>query len=344
MTHDVPKKVLVSGASGFVALHTIQQLLEKGCIVVGSVRSIERGEYAREATQYSTRFTYEIVEDIGRMGAFDEFVKNHQDASAFLHMASPGFHPVKDIERELLMPAIHGTNNALLSIRDHGPNIKRVVITSSYAAMASEKMENEAGRIIDETSWNPTFWVNALRSPSLGYSGAKTFAEKVAWDFAKFQNRSFSITTINPVCIIGPLPTDFGDTEKLKFEEHLSSFLPLENTRAISAFGVDVRDVAKAHIVAFEKEEAKNRRLFLAAGPISEQAIFEALRLNFPGFSALLPVGYAESGRKEQIQKAGFDISATRLILGFDFIPVQQSIIDSAQQVLTATKSKGETT
>lgn len=339
MTHDVPKKVLVSGASGFVALHTIQQLLEKGYIVVGSVRSIGRGEYARKATQYSTRFTYEIVEDIGRMGAFDEFVKNHQDASAFLHMASPGFHPVKDIERQLLMPAIHGTNNALLSIRDHGPNIKRVVITSSYAAMASEKMENEAGRIIDETSWNPTSWDNALRSPSLGYAGAKTFAEKVAWDFAKFQNRSFSVTTINPVCIIGPLPTDFEDTKG----EHFSSFLPLENTRAISAFGVDVRDVAKAHIVAFEKEEAKNRRLFLAAGPISEQAIFEALRLNFRGFSALLPLGYAESDRTEHIRKVSFDNSTTRLILGFDFIPVEQSIIDSAQQVLTATKSKGET-
>lgn len=337
MTHDVPRKVLVSGASGFVALHTIQQLLEKGYTVVGSVRSIERGEYARKAINNSAGFSYEIVEDIGQMGAFDQYVKNHQDASVFLHMASPGSHPVKDIERELLMPAIHGTNNALLSIRDHGPNIKRVVITSSYAAMASEEMENEAGRIIDETSWNPTSWDNALKSPSLGYAGAKTFAEKVAWDFVRFQNRSFSITTINPVCIIGPLLTDFGVTEQDTFGKIVTSFLTIKDTGPTGAFGVDVRDVAKAHIVAFEKEEAKNRRLFLAAGPISQQAIFEVIRSDMPHFKPLLPRGYPASRRKEQNRKAGFDNSTTRRILGFEFIPVEQSILDVAQQVPTVT-------
>ncbi|PVH16421.1 uncharacterized protein CXQ87_004712 [Candidozyma duobushaemuli] len=336
MTHDVPTKVLVSGASGFVALHTIQQLLEIGYLVVGSVRSIERGEYARKVTHYSTKFTYEIVEEIGRMGAFDEFVKNHQDASVFIHMASPGPHPVNDIERELLMPAIHGTNNALSSIRDHGPNIKRVVITSSYAAMASEEMENEAGRTIDETSWNPTSWDNALKSPSLGYAGAKTFSEKVAWDFINFQNRSFSITTINPVCIIGPSPTDFV-SELDRSGEIMRGFLTMEDTGQISAFGVDARDVAKAHIVAFEKEEAKNRRLLLAAGPISQQAIFEVIRSN-PGLSASLPAGCPGIDRREQSRKAGFDNSTTRSILGFDFIPVKKSILDTARQVFTVTE------
>lgn len=114
---------LVSGASGFIAAHTVQELIKNGYTVVGSVRSKEKGEYVKLSGKPES-FSYEIVEDIAQDGAFDEFVEKHQEATVFLHTASPFHYNVTDVEKELLKPAVDGTKNALLSIAKYGPNIR----------------------------------------------------------------------------------------------------------------------------------------------------------------------------------------------------------------------------
>lgn len=331
--------VLISGASGFIALHTVQELVKQGYNVVGSVRSEEKGEYVKKASGKPDKFSYEIVEDIAKEGAFDEFVKKHSDATVFLHTASPFHYKVTDVETDLLKPAIHGTKNALLSIAKYGTNIKRVVVTSSNAAIASRDQDLDPKNVFDETSWNNITWEKALESPAFGYSGSKAFAERAAWDFVKEQNPGFVLSTVNPVLVFGPQPTNDFNTDKLNTSSEvinviLKSSLPDDKVAPYNSSAVDVRDVAKAHLVAFEKDEAKNQRLFLTSDAFTQQTILDVLHEKFPKQTEKVPVGTPGTDKDEFDQKATKNNDKTRKILGFELISVRQSIADSAQQLL----------
>lgn len=61
-------KVLVTGASGFIAVHTVEAFLDKGYPVVGTVRSKEKGEYLKDLFKgKKAPFDYVIVEDIAQV-------------------------------------------------------------------------------------------------------------------------------------------------------------------------------------------------------------------------------------------------------------------------------------
>ena len=58
-------KVLVSGASGFIAVWVVKDLLEAGFTVRGTVRSKDKGEYLKG--MFKSGFEYVIVEDIEKV-------------------------------------------------------------------------------------------------------------------------------------------------------------------------------------------------------------------------------------------------------------------------------------
>ena len=61
-------RVLVTGASGFIAAWVVKTLLEGGFSVRGTVRSAAKGEYlARIFREHGDRFEYVIVEDIAKV-------------------------------------------------------------------------------------------------------------------------------------------------------------------------------------------------------------------------------------------------------------------------------------
>jgi uncharacterized protein YbjT (DUF2867 family) len=63
-----PAKVLVSGASGYIATWVVRTLLEQGYAVRGTVRSEEKGRYLREAFKsYGNKFELVIVPDIAKV-------------------------------------------------------------------------------------------------------------------------------------------------------------------------------------------------------------------------------------------------------------------------------------
>lgn len=58
-------KVLVTGASGYIAVWIVKYLLDNGFSVRGTVRSVEKGEHLKEFfKEYSPHFEYVVVEDI----------------------------------------------------------------------------------------------------------------------------------------------------------------------------------------------------------------------------------------------------------------------------------------
>lgn len=73
--------------------------------------------------------------------------------------------PIKDC----LNPAIKGTTGILESIHAYAPTVKRVVITSSSAAMLNPPNHRQ---IYDESSWSDVTWEQAM-DPKHTYRASK---------------------------------------------------------------------------------------------------------------------------------------------------------------------------
>ena len=94
-------RVLLTGASGFIAAHTLDILLEQGHSVVGTVRSQEKADKikAQYKGKYDDKLSFAIVPDIAQPGAFDEAVKSDPPFEAVLHTASPFHFNVTDVQK-----------------------------------------------------------------------------------------------------------------------------------------------------------------------------------------------------------------------------------------------------
>lgn len=327
--------VYVSGATGFIAQHICKSLLAGGYKVVGSVRSAEKGKHLSQLLN-SDRFTYEIVPDVQTEGAFDESLKKHPEVGVFLHTASPFHFKATDIEKELLLPAVNGTINALKAIVKYGPQVKKVVITSSYAAVGTFELESDPKHTNTEESWNTISWDDSKANPVMGYRGSKKFAEKAAWDFVRDTKPAFSINYVCPSFVFGPQAFDSEVKENLNTSsEVLNSLLNLTPDAGVpQAKGgyVDVRDVARAHIAAFEKDFA-NERLILNAGRFAGQDLLDVVHAEFPQLGRI-PKGEPGTGSKVPFCK--IDNSRTLRLLGWDLIGLRQSVRDSIQQIIDA--------
>lgn len=102
-----------------------------------------------------------------------------QGAEFVVHTASP--FPIKQPrdEMELIRPAVEGTLAVMKGCHQH--KVKRVVITSSIAAIAEcAPQDRPADQIFNETMWS-----NPVGNHISAYSKSKTLAERAAWDFQK---------------------------------------------------------------------------------------------------------------------------------------------------------------
>lgn len=74
---SIGKLILVTGANGFIAAHTIIALLDGGYQVRGTVRSKSSAETVRKTySSYSNRFSAVVVPDLSVKNAFDEAVRD----------------------------------------------------------------------------------------------------------------------------------------------------------------------------------------------------------------------------------------------------------------------------
>ena len=124
------EKVLVTGATGYIGLHCIQQLLDQGYAVNGSVRSPERKDEIYDAlkkhntpTDNLQIFTFNLTEDEG----WDEGMEG---CDYLMHVASP-LALANHGEEFFVGPAVSGAKRALRFAKKH--NVKKVVLTSSIA-------------------------------------------------------------------------------------------------------------------------------------------------------------------------------------------------------------------
>ena len=122
-------RVLVTGGSGFIALHILELLIAQGHSVVTSVRSESKAQLLKKAFPNASKeqLDFVFVQDVAQEGAFDEAVKSDPPFEWVIHTASPFHFNVTDVKKDLLDPAIVGTTGILKAIKKNAPGVKRVV-------------------------------------------------------------------------------------------------------------------------------------------------------------------------------------------------------------------------
>ncbi|KAH7912524.1 hypothetical protein BJ138DRAFT_1112243 [Hygrophoropsis aurantiaca] len=279
------QKVLVSGANGFVAVWVVKSLLERGYSVRSTVRAEEKGRHLKEIfASYGEKHEIMIVSDITERGAFDEAVTG---VDAIQHIASPVH--IGGAHSDIITPAVQGTVGMLQSALDHGKSVKRIVITSSCAAVLHFDSKPQ---VFDENDWNEQCLEVLARGDSdpsvtmlVKYMASKTLAEKAVWKFwEEHQNEiKWDIVTLNPPYVFGP------SMHKMSTPSDLN---------ASSCAYVDVRDLAEAHALALEKPDAGSKRIIICAGVCKWQDFINAANAISPPprLSQPLPVGNPGSG------------------------------------------------
>lgn len=307
MTDSNDTTVLVTGASGFIAMHCVLQLLEAGYRVRGTVRSRAKDEELSGAlaahvdpgilTDRFDTVEADLTLDHGWADAVD-------GCRYVLHVASPlPSKPPKD-ESELIIPAREGTLRVLRAAADAG--VERVVLTSSVAAVLYGR---DRSLTFDESEWS-----NVESSAIGAYEKSKTLAERAAWEFMDQlepgSGAGMELAVVNPGLVLGPvLSADYGTSGEVVKKLMDRDFPAIPN---LNWAVVDVRDVAAAHLAAMTTPEAAGHRHILALGNRSMRQLAEVLAAHVNPKGYKVPTGKLPSFLLKMI--AWFD-PAVRLVL-----------------------------
>ncbi len=246
-------EVLVTGGSGFIALHCIQQLLSLGFKVRCTVRSEKKELEVIKAMQHhssNSDLLTIVFADLMNDEGWEDAVKG---CKYVLHIASPFVTQEPANEDILIRPAVNGTIRLLNACTVH--QVEKVVLTSSFVAIGYGHAEP---KIYDERDWTQY----NDRSVT-AYAKSKTLAEKTAWDFVQSldEKRRFKLTVLNPAGVMGPMLSDDIGTTNAELLLLLRGKFP--RVPKLHVGWVDVRDVAKAHITAMTCASTDNERIIL---------------------------------------------------------------------------------
>ncbi|KAG8722972.1 methylglyoxal reductase (NADPH-dependent) gre2 [Ceratobasidium sp. 395] len=337
--------VLLTGGNGFIAAHIIGILLQHGHSITTTVRSESKTTYLRK--KFSSvvgdgKLKFGIVEDITIPGAFDEIIKANK-FDAVLHTSSPFVFDVKDITKDLLEPAIKGTTEILKSVKAHGPSVKRVVVTSSFASIVDLPQGNRPGYAYSEKDWNPITFEAAQKDNVSGYYGSKTLAERAAWDFVEKEKPSYELIALCPPMVYGPVLQEVTDMSKLNTSSAAFYNIFAGKVKELQSPGVwlwvDVRDIAEAHIAAIEKPGAGNQRFLISQGTFSIGQVSDYIWKHYP--ERAQAKGVIKSAPKDGFPAEGNyypDNSKSKEILGMEYIPFDKMLEDQLKQFVALEK------
>lgn len=338
---SAPAKVLVTGASGFLAIHVVKVLIEKGFFVRGTVRSPAKGEYLKKL--FGDKLELVVIEDMQAPGAYNKAVVG---VDAVEHVASPFTFSERD-PNSLIKPAVAGTLGILESVKKFGPTVKRVVITSSTVAVTTNFVDKSY--IYTEADWNqPAVDVvteqGANAPNNLKYPASKVLAERAAWDFVE-KNKGeigFDVTTVCPPWVFGPILHEVRDKASLnESTQYLIGLLdPKYESKGddalLKSLGAytDVRDVANIHVEVLFKEAAGNERYLSVAGGFTVQSIYNSLNEE-PKFNDI-PVGIPGGIDSEEL-KANCSSDKLLSLLGRPanevFRPLRETMRDTVESI-----------
>ena len=230
--------------------------------------------------------------DISSPDAYKDVFQDAEDITAVIHTASP-FYLTFEKPEELLLPAINGTRNLLHAIKHAAPQVKRVVITSSFASIIDPSKGMRPGHVYSEKGeifysvslapiltycrflldWNPITSQEAMDPATAKidvYRASKKLAEKVVEEFVQESDPPFSVVTLCPPMVFGPIINDQSleslNSSNVGIWDFLSGKVETITPNRTHLW-VDVRDLGEVHAKAVEVDigTSKYERYFVVA-------------------------------------------------------------------------------
>ncbi|XP_037793041.1 putative uncharacterized oxidoreductase C513.07 [Penaeus monodon] len=282
--------ILVTGVSGYIGSHVAKLLLEEGYKVRGTVRSLSNEAKVEPLKSLvpDAKFPLELVEaDLTKEEGWDKAVEG---CTGVLHVASPFPDLVNQQVEEagLVDTAKDGTLQVLKAVAAHAAaSVKRVVVTSSFAAVSGEPVPD------GEKTYTEEDWTDAESTTIDAYTKSKVVAEKAAWDFVKElpDDQKFELAVINPTFVLGPplLESHKSATSVNFMAQIVNRAYP--GVPRVQFPICDVRDVAKAHVKALTAPEAVNNRHIISTDSVWVKDIAMAASKEFKPQGYSIPTG-----------------------------------------------------
>lgn len=331
-------RILVTGASGFVAKHVIGELLRAGFRVRGSVRNrrkLTSIQAAMDVLAPGAEDRLEIVEadlldDAGWAYAME-------DVQAVMHVATVIVAEEPKDPSTVIRPAVEGTERVLRFARAEG--VRRIIMTSSIATVGYGHGHEIGSRTYTEADFTD---LTKMRRP-WAYCIGKTRAEQAAWAFANGQG--MQLTTIHPGAILGP-----ASDPETSISLSLVGGLLDGSTPAMPRIGFaisDVRDVAAMHLAALQNPDSIGQR-YLCTGPYqSFEDVAATLRKAYPDYPItlktvpdwLMRILATLGGPVRQIindigNEKHFDGSKGERLLGRPYHTPEEAILSAAESLI----------
>lgn len=339
---DESAPVLVTGGSGYVASWIVRYLLEDGRTVRATVRDPKKAKGLEHLHALSAAHPGRLTLHRAELLEPGSYTEAMAGCELVIHTASPFLlGTIKNPQKQLVSPALEGTENVLVSVNDT-ESVKRVVLTSSVVAICGDNIDMRGKDQFTEDDWNTTSTLDHQPYP---YS--KTVAERRAWEMQAEQDR-WDLVTIHPGLVVGPSLTKASKSGTFRTMGSFTDFSLATGAPALEMGVVDVRDVARAHIAAGFTPTAHGRYI-ANAETMSMLDIGKALREKFgyrPSFplieapKLLIKIAAPVAGLTRKFVELNvgyplrFDNSRTVADLGIEFRPGAVSVTEHFQQMI----------
>ncbi|CAD6891881.1 unnamed protein product [Tilletia controversa] len=338
--------VLVTGPTGFVGANVALELLRHGYRVRGTVRSQKKFDQLvaqPEFAKYRDHFEAVVVEDLAT-GDFSEAVKG---VEVVIHTASPFSISSENPEETYLKPAVEGTKNVVSAAVKSG-TVKNIVVTSSFAAVFSLDDGlplNE--RTYTEKDWNKATYEQASKSeiPGFAYCASKKLAEQTAYDVVKESGKSIKVASLCPPMVLGPYVHVVDKLDNLNESlDQLWQVVSGKCGKDVPGTGfpaaVDVRTLAAAHRLAFERDQ--EGRFLIYNGAYDWAQAVDVARQNFPEQAKNTPEPKDSDRLVGNPKLFKIDNSKSKEVLGLEYKPVEEVLKDAIGHLYKEQEEQGK--
>ncbi|ETI48048.1 hypothetical protein F441_07831 [Phytophthora nicotianae CJ01A1] len=252
------KPICVTGVDGFLASWIVCELLNRGYRVRGTVQN-GKDDISGLLQLPNASKNFSVVEtSLLTPEACDMAV---QGCDFVIHTGTPSSCSVRDPLSEQQEPGVHSIGSRMHCIIPMMTNfiqacarsrIKRVVLTSSIAAMADSVTPDS---IINDACWNVTSSLE--KNP---HFLSLKLAEEAAWQLVDQlpSDRRIDLVTMNPGTLFGPMlsKSKLAPGNQVIYDLITGQYSALVD---LNWSMIDVRDCAVAHIAALENNDARGR-------------------------------------------------------------------------------------
>ncbi|MCP4808086.1 MAG: NAD(P)-dependent oxidoreductase [Proteobacteria bacterium] len=299
------QRIAVTGATGFLGTHIVEELVERGADVVGVVRTPEKGAWMEPWGVELRRA------DLFEAEALREAVRGCDAVVANAALSVRGVDPPwEDYERA----NVGGCLNQLVAAAEAG--VQRVVLISTvgvYRVRPFLRMDEDHDKL--DTPGEARWSLSALTT-NWKYMLSKRFGERQAWDLAA--ERGLDLTALRPGPIYGSRDHKFTP----RYKAHLArAVVPAPTFKAPH---VHARDVAVAVGGSLANPVSVGRAYNVAGTSVSPYEALCAMKEALGGGGLVLPIPLPVW--------VAYDDSAAERDLGFSSRP----ILEGMREAITA--------